>query len=102
MMTEEASKAINATLKGWGISECGDTISAYKETVDESTGRITTKLLYIYTKLSFDDNKPQKFVVKFSGWERFRYSGNFFNNTDYTVQRSGDLKKTIARLKTIA
>jgi hypothetical protein len=102
MMNEEASKAINAALKGWEISEAGDTISAYKETVDESTGRITSKHLYIYTRLSFDDSKPQKYVVKFGGWERFRYSDNFFNKRSYTVQRSGDLKKTVARLQAIA
>lgn len=88
--------------KGWQVSACADTISAYKETENKETGLIKTEYLYIYEKLSFDDSKPKKYAVKFGGWERFRYSGNFFNKRYYTVQRSGAIKKTIARLEVIA
>lgn len=101
-MNEEVKKAIIAALDGWEVSRVwDDSISFYKDTED-AAGVIKTEHLFIYEKLSLDDSKPKKYAVKFGSWERFRFSVNFYNKRDYTVQRSGDLKKTLARLAVIA
>jgi hypothetical protein len=84
--------------KGWEISgECLGNIFAVRNFDDH--GLIITETLFINEKMRWDDNEPAKFCIRYNSNYRWKHSENFFNERSRTIQRSGDLNKTIARIR---
>lgn len=82
--------------KGWEVTEGLGTIFANRQRDDH--GLIAIESFFITEKLRYDDSEPSKYRISYESCNRYRYSDNFFNQKHRTIQRSGDLNKTIARI----